>query len=342
MGYNKGSFLPNHIYSMDNSNKTSRRKFLGQSAALLGAVALPACATKSVMNTAAKVSSTEGFKLGAISYSFRELSSDAMKVLEYSVNAGMNTIELMGWTAEGFAGAPAVPTFPGANATKAERDQFRRDRSAQGKAVKEWRATAKLEKFEELREIYNNAGVEIDILKLGEARWSDSEIDYAFEAARLVGARGISFEISNEVAERMAPFAAKHKMLIGMHNHLQVAKEDFSWDIPLSHNKYCMLNVDIGHYTAALGPEGVVPLLKKYNERITHLHIKDRLGPENGQDNVEFGKGDTPIIESLQLLQSENYPISAMIELEYPTPDGSTVEAEMGRCVQYCKDALKR
>jgi len=234
-----------------------------------------------------------------------------------------------------------MPTFPGRGATQEAREAFGKARQKYNSAVATWRSNAELEKFEELRDMYNKAGVDIDILKLGRPEWSDAEIDYAFEAAKLVGARGISFEISNEAAERMAPFAAKHKMFIGMHNHLQVAEDDFSWDIPLSHNKYCMLNVDIGHYTAALGPDGVVPLLRKYNERITHLHIKDRRTPENGQDNVAFGQGDTPIVESLQLLQAENYPISAMIELEYPTPQGSTVEKEMGICVQYCKDALK-
>ncbi len=322
---------------MDISQKNSRRKFISQSALLAGAaLVLPACSSKKAM-----MASDGGFKLGAISYSFRELSADAHDVLRYSVNAGMNTIELMGWTAEGFAGAPAGPTaYPGPDATKAQRDKFNKDRKKAAIETANWRQTVDLSKFEELREIYNEAGVEIDILKLGSPGWEDKQIDYAFEAAKKVGARGISFEVSNQAAERMAPFAAKHKMFIGMHNHLQVANDDFSWDEPLKHNKYCMLNVDIGHFTAALGPEPVIPMLRKYNERITHLHIKDRKSPENGQRNVEFGKGDTPIVETLQLMKSENYPITAMIELEYPTPDGSTVEKEMKICVDYCKDAL--
>jgi hypothetical protein len=36
----------------------------------------------------------------------------------------------------------------------------------------------------------------------------------------------------------------------------------------------------------------------------------------------------------------EHYLFPATIELEYKTPPGSNVMAEMRKCVQYCKDAL--
>ena len=182
-------------------------------------------------------------------------------------------------------------------------------------------------------------GSTIDILKLGNPGWSDGEIDYAFRAARAVGARGISFEISNEAGERMGPFATKHEMVTGMHNHTQVADEDFSFDIPISYSPFNMINLDIGHYVAGLGASPV-PVIQKYHDRITHLHLKDRKSPENGAENVPWGEGDTPIGEVLRLLRDEAYPITAMIELEYPTPEGSTVMKEMEKCVAYCREAL--
>jgi hypothetical protein len=161
-----------------------------------------------------------------------------------------------------------------------------------------------MDRFKVLRTMYEDAGVRIDILKLGEPNWSDAEIDYAFNAARAVGARGISFEISKEAAERMAPFATKHEMYVGMHNHTQVADEDFSFDVPLSYSPYNMLNLDIGHYVAGLGTSPI-PIIRKYHDRITHLHLKDRKSAENGGDNVPWGEGDTPIGEVLRLLQNE-------------------------------------
>jgi sugar phosphate isomerase/epimerase len=199
--------------------------------------------------------------------------------------------------------------------------------------------TASLEKFEELGKLYKDAGVKIDILKLGDPKWPDEQIDYAFRAARAIGARGISLEISDESAKRMAPFADKHKMYVSMHNHTQVADKDFSFDKPLSYSPYLMLNLDIGHYVAGLG-ESPIPVIHKYHDRITHLHLKDRKTPANGADNVPWGQGDTPIAEVLQLLKQEKYPITAMIELEYPIPEDSDVLTEIAKCVGYCREAL--
>ena len=39
-------------------------------------------------------------------------------------------------------------------------------------------------------------------------------------------------------------------------------------------------------------------------------------------------------------MRDEGYPITAMIELEYPIPEGSSVMEEMKKCVAYCRNAL--
>ena len=53
-----------------------------------------------------------------------------------------------------------------------------------------------------------------------------------------------------------------------------------------------------------------------------------------------MGNGDTPIREALQLMKKEKYKFPAAIALEYRSPEGSSVMAEMVKCVQYCKDSL--
>lgn len=282
-----------------------------------------------------------GVQIGAISYSFREIPSSAEQILEYMVELGLNSVELIGSPAEEFAGAPAAPPFPRnwRELSQDERAERRAEREAADKEAAGWRVSAPMDKFEALGKMYRDAGVHIDILKLGNPGWSDEEIDYAFRAARAVGARGISFEISNEAGERMGPFATKHELVTGMHNHTQVANEDFSFDIPLSYSPYNMLNLDIGHYVAGLGTSPI-PVIEKYHDRITHLHLKDRKSPENGADNMPWGEGDTPIDEVLRFLRDKEYPIPAMIELEYPIPEGSTVMEEMKKCVAYCEEAL--
>ncbi|MEQ9442071.1 MAG: TIM barrel protein [Cyclobacteriaceae bacterium] len=280
-------------------------------------------------------------QIGAISYSFRQLPSSAEEVLGYLTQAGLNTTELMGYTAESFAGIPEGPARPprGVELSAQEKAEYDKARKAADEESRKWRLSAPMDKFKQLRKMYNDEGITIDILKLGNPGWTDEEIDYAFKAAEAVGARGISLEISDETARRMGPFATKHKALVGMHNHTQVGDEGFSFDTPLSYSRYNMLNLDIGHYVAGTS-QSPIPILKKYHDRISHLHIKDRKKGTNGGDNLPWGEGDTPIGEVLQLLQKEQYPISAMIELEYEIPAGSDVLTEVTKCADFCHSAL--
>jgi sugar phosphate isomerase/epimerase len=327
------------LTTSESSKSISRRRFLRTAAAVAAAYAIiPA---SSIGRPASRRLSIEGVQVGAITYSFRALPSSAKELLGYLKQSGMDTTELMGGPAEEYAGGPQPPSWQrvGTQMTEEQRAEFAAAREEYNKKASEWRMSAPMNKFKELGEMYRDNGVTVDILKLGDARWSDEEIDYAFRAAKAIGARGISFEISNEAAERMGPFATKHELMIGMHNHTKVGEEGFSFDIPLATSKYSMLNLDIGHYVAGTN-ESPIPVIQKYHDRISHLHLKDRKKGENGGENVPWGEGDTPITEVLQLLQKEQYPITAMIELEYDIPEGSDVLTEMKKCVDYCRQSL--
>lgn len=333
--------MSDHIHnSLGADGKISRRRFLGTTAAAAAAFTVTPLTSFAAPGRAMGMD-INGVQVGAISYSFRELPSSAEQVLGYLVQTGLDVVELMGDAAEQFAGAPEAPAWPrrGTQLTDAQRADLRSAREAYMQEVRKWRLSASMDRFESLRKLYQDSGVRIDILKLGDPRWSDEEIDYAFQAAKAVGARGISLEISNDTAKRMAPFATKHKMFVGMHNHTQVGDKDFSFDIPLSYSPYNMLNLDVGHYVAGTS-ESPIPIIQKYHDRITHLHLKDRKKGTNGGDNVPWGQGDTPLREVLRLLQEEKYPITAMIELEYPIPEGSDVLTEVRKCVDYCREAL--
>ena len=326
-----------HVIMTKNSfaqRTISRRRFINTAGALATATMLPV----SLWGKGRRASEVQ---IGAISYSFRSIPGSAEEILAYMQQLKLPTIELMGAPAEQYAGAPQGPPFRGdfRQLSEEERAKMVKARQKAQEEAKKWRLSASMDKFEELGQMYREGGVDIDILKLGNANWSDDEINYAFRAARAVSARGISFEISNEAAERMAPFATQHDMLVGMHNHTQVASEDFSFDIPLSFGPNNMLNLDIGHYVAGLSISPI-PVIRKYHDRITHLHLKDRKSAEHGGDNVPWGEGDTPIGEVLRLLRDESYPITAMIELEYEIPEGSSVLQEMEKCVAFCNEAL--
>ncbi len=260
----------------------------------------------------------KGVQVGCISYSFRSMPSDLESVLQQCKDAGVSSVELMGYSAEQYAGIP--------NENQAQ-----------------WRKTVSMDKFKEIKKMFDKAGIKIHILKLGEPNWSDEEIDYAFRAAKAVGAKGITFEIGEDAAKRMAPFAEKHKMYAIMHNHGQPGDPSFSFDKMLAPGKYLMLNFDIGHYWGATGINPVT-IVEKYHDRIYSIHVKDKTGKfDNPKDrNQTFGKGTTPVADVLKAIQKNKWNIYADIELEYDIPAGSDAVKEVGKCVIYCKNILEK
>ena len=66
--------------------------------------------------------------------------------------------------------------------------------------------------------MYNDAGVNIHIHKIGFGQ-SDEEMDFNFQVAKALGCVGITTERSEELAQKLAPFADKHKVWVAFHNH---------------------------------------------------------------------------------------------------------------------------
>jgi sugar phosphate isomerase/epimerase len=196
-----------------------------------------------------------------------------------------------------------------------------------------------MDKYKTLRKLYNDVGVKIHIVKfgsIGNGDMTDGEIDYYFNVAKALGARGITREISEEAARRLGPIADEHKIMIGFHNHMQLTSRTYEGPI-LSYGKYLGINFDIGHFVAGTN-ESPIPLLRKYHDRILSLHLKDR--KVNKGANMPFGEGDTPVALVLQLMKREGWKFPADIELEYKVPEGSDAVAEVTKCVQFCRESL--
>lgn len=102
-----------------------------------------------------------------------------------------------------------------------------------------------------------------------------------------------------------------------------------------------MLNLDCGHYFGATGLNPCA-LIERLHDRIISLHIKDKTGPKasDPNKNQEFGHGETPVVEILQLIQNKKWPIQCDIELEYNIPEGSDAVKEVTKCAKYCRTAL--
>lgn len=285
----------------------------------------------------------DSVKIGAITYSWRSMSWDALDILNFCKQTGITSIEMMGSVAETYAGMPASPPRlrRGAPISEDERKNYRKNLAIAKEKQRIWRGQATMSKFEELRKLYNDAGIDIHIVKFSPANWTDEEIDYAFRAAKTLGAKGITNEIGLEAAERLGKFAEKHQLYAIYHNHMQPGEPDFNFDDFLAFSPMNMLNFDVGHYVGATGKHPN-EIIKKYHDRIVSLHLKDKTAkgedPEN--TNMPWGKGDTPIGDILKLIRDNKWPIHCDIELEYEIPNNSDAVKETKACVNYCLNAL--
>jgi len=288
-------------------------------------------------------SNFNGVQIGVITYSWRSMPSSAEDILDYCLETGISSIELMGNVAENYAGIPPSPPRPerGVEMTEQERAEFRKAMEEARQKQSEWRLSAPMEKYEELHKMFEDAGVNIHIVKFSPAGWSDEEIDYAFNAAKVLGAEGVSNEIGHEACERLGRFAEKHDMFAIFHNHLQPGDPDFSFDEFLAYSPNNMLNLDVGHYFGATGKHPN-ELIVRLHDRIFSIHLKDKTG-KNGDPpntNMPWGEGDTPIGDILTLIQENDWPIRCDIELEYEIPEGSDAVKETAKCVEYCREIL--
>jgi sugar phosphate isomerase/epimerase len=203
---------------------------------------------------------------------------------------------------------------------------------------RKWRETVGLDHFHRVRDQFGKASIALSAYNISfRDDFSDAEIERGFEMAAALGAPVITSSSNIKTVARVAPVAARRKMLVGVHNHSRIDPNEFatakSLTDALQSSPFIAVNLDIGHFTAA--NEDAVAFLQQHHARIVTLHLKDRKRDQGA--NVAFGEGDSPITKVLSLLQQNGWPIPANIEYEYK--GGDTVQ-EVGRCLDYCRKAL--
>lgn len=323
----------------------SRRRFLGLTAGAAAFAFVPLTTASAADAKKPKIKKPNsrfgGVQVGAITYSWRSMPATAEDTLKYCLACGISSIELMSNTAELFAGMPQSPARPSREATNEQKAAYQKAIQETSLAQKNWRKSVTMDKFIELRKMYSSAGVKIHIAKFSPENWSDEEIDYAFRAAKALGAKGVSTEIGDLSAQKLGPFAKKYGLKVVLHQHLQPGQPEWTFEKFLEMSPSNMLNFDVGHYFGSTGlhPNGII---EKLHDRIASIHIKDKTGTSGTtpNTNMEWGKGETPISDILLLIKKNRWPINVDIELEYPIPDGSDAVAEVKKCVEYCRKIL--
>ncbi|HWV57154.1 MAG TPA: sugar phosphate isomerase/epimerase [Longimicrobiales bacterium] len=333
----------------------SRRGFIGTAAAATaGLVLAPGSAAAASRSWASSSpgyvfnsppdSNFGGVQIGTITYSFRSMpgANDAEQLLGYLVAAGIGSVELMGEPIMSFLNPPTTDA-PSQNqinqmADPAQREAAQRARDAFNAEMAAWYASPPMERVAALRRMYNDAGVQIHLTKLNAG--SEAAADFAFRVAVALGARGNSAELSEQAARMQGPIAQRHGVFTNLHNHAQPGEPNFpGYDAIVSWHPGVAINLDVGHYYGSTG-QSPAPVIMRHHDRILSFHLKDKTSPADGDFNMPWGLGGTPLAEILRLVRREGYNINADIELEYQIPEGSNAVIEVRKCLEICRDAL--
>lgn len=321
----------------------SRRKFIGTAATAVAAVsfapAIFSCKSSSPKKPNSKFG---GVQLGCTTYSYGSMPDRSVSaIIDYLLIAGINTIELRS-VAENALGIPHGPKRPGRNASDEEKAEYAKAAAAAREEQRKWRLSCPMSRYEDMRKQFNSAGIDIHIAKFAPSSWSDEEIDYAYNACKVLGAYGITDEYSEMACSRLSSFAEKHGSLAIFHNHTQPANPGFSFDKVLACSPSSRLNIDVGHYFGCTGkhPNEVI---ERYHDKICSIHIKDKTAPKDGKfgENRPYGEGDTPIADMLLLIKKKKYPINVDVELEHKIPEGSNAALEVAKCIDYMRNILE-
>ena len=281
----------------------------------------------------------DGVHVGAITYSYRSMpDQSAEAMLRYVVESGISEIEFMGAAVEAFAGAPQVPAGGGRRGGQPPTPEQQAAQREAASKLTAWRTSVSMDRFKALRRMYNDAGVKIYAWKRLTPNMSDEEFEYIFNVAEALGCSHTTLELTDDVAQlkRIGAFAEKKKIYAAYHTHLQGSMTAF--DAAFAASKGNMANVDFGHFVAAGGDP--MAFLMKFHDRIASFHLKDRTTPANGQKNLPWGTGDTPLKGLLQAVKKNKWTMPATIEVEYDVPQGSDAVKEVRKCLEFCRDAL--
>jgi sugar phosphate isomerase/epimerase len=258
-----------------------------------------------------------GVQIGAQAYSFRRLSLDEM-----------------------------IAAFRATGLGECELTEVHFSKpNTHGTDENEWRLGTPLSFFKEARKKFDAAGISLSAWGyIFRPELTDEMIERGFQMAQALGVDCITTSTKLHMVPRIDKYAQKYKIKVGYHNHdVTSDPEEFSTAESFERglkgtSPYAMINLDIGHFTAA--NEDPVAFMKEHHAKIVMLHIKDR--KKNHGKDFYFGQGDTPIGPALRLVRDNHWKMPANIEYEYDKYyQGLDTVTEVKKCYAYCRKELE-
>src|SRR5260370_31899059 len=123
-------------------------------------------------------------------------------------------------------------------------------------ALRQWRINTPASYYQAVRAKFEVAGISVFAYTLGfTPDFTDDEIEAGFTQAKALGVDLIATSTTVSVAQRVAPFADKHKVRVAVQGYAKIldpnqfgSPESFAKALAMS--KYMPGNLDIGHFTS--------------------------------------------------------------------------------------------
>ena len=145
----------------------SRRKFIGTTATTAALAVIPFNYSFSIGTQTKKPNSkVGGVQLGLTTYCYRDIPHGLEEVLQYVLQSGVNTLEMRSVLEEGL-GIPQAPPRPVKGVELSDKEKDERAKIVEGlkEAQRKWRLSLPMQKYADIRKMYNDAGVDIHIAK---------------------------------------------------------------------------------------------------------------------------------------------------------------------------------
>jgi sugar phosphate isomerase/epimerase len=244
-------------------------------------------------------------------------------LIDRMVQNGLGMVELHSTWCE--------PNFTGGNVSAEEAR----------KKLRDFRLSTGRDYYQAIKREFDQAGITIFTYYITITdSYTDPEIDAVYDAAKVLGAKGVIGSYGLALSRRLAPFPGKHGMFAGLHNHDNLSDPDaysseqtFIKGLDISPDFKATL--DVRHFTAANGD--CLGFLERHHDRTSSIHLGDRR--RNNGHSTPFGQGDSPIIEILRLIRDNEWPIIVLLEFEHGTLRTGVEEVQIA--FDYCKRALE-
>jgi sugar phosphate isomerase/epimerase len=262
--------------------------------------------------------------IGILTFSFHEIAEGGMpavnQMLADMCSLGLKSVEIFGPQLspfpmpEGFYKRWQEAAHPGTTVPMPSEEQ----RIQRREQLRQWRENLPPAYFAQVRDRFRSAGVSIFALNYSfDAIMTDAEIDSGFAQAKALGTNVITAASTISMAQRVAPFAERHRMIVAFHNTTspdpdRVVGPD-AYAKLLAMSPWYRINLDVAHYFAA--GHDPVAFIEEQHRSIVSLHLHDRK-KDNGP-SVPNGDGDTPLREVVMLVRNKHLKIPPFYELEW-------------------------